>query len=63
MPFMQVKLQFSKTNITFYLQNRPLGWILGAWYAGKSNVFFENCTFTCITDTCLMQVKVMYFSL
>ena len=39
-----------KKNHYFYLHTRHLRSILGACHAGKSDVFFENCNFTCIND-------------
>ena len=33
------KIAILKNEHHFDLHNRPLGWILGAWYAGRSNVF------------------------
>ena len=46
---MLVKMSFCIFNHYFYIHNRHLGWILGVCYAGKTDVFFESCSFTCIT--------------
>ena len=51
MSFMQVKLQFSKKNITFTCITSPQDGSQVPGMQVKVMFFFENCTFTCITDT------------
>ena len=35
------KIAILKNKHHFYLHNKALGWILGAWYAGKSSDFLR----------------------
>ena len=51
MSVMQVKMQFSKTNITFTCITGPQHGSQVPGMQVKVMFFFENCTFTCITDT------------
>ena len=60
---MQVKVQFSKKNMTFYLHNNHLRSSLGACYAGKSEGCQNKISLLPAKRTreiAVMQVKVMF---